>query len=169
MNEGKTRLDGTDWQILKILQDDARAGFAEIGRAVGLTAPAVKERVARMEREGVISGYRASVNYDAVERSLAVIVTLKKNTSFPSEKHYPSFVEALTKIDGITRVREVTGEAECIAEAAFHSKRELDAALIKLNRFGFHTYTYIVLNDSGELLCSPGEGGGAGIYSPKGR
>jgi Lrp/AsnC family leucine-responsive transcriptional regulator len=59
--ESKTTLDARDWQLLELLQKDARAGYAELGRRVGLSAPAAAERVKRLEDAGVIRGYRADV------------------------------------------------------------------------------------------------------------
>lgn len=55
-------LDPVGLQILRLLQDDARLPFSEIGRRVGLTAPAVAERVRRMEEAGIITGFHAAVN-----------------------------------------------------------------------------------------------------------
>jgi Lrp/AsnC family leucine-responsive transcriptional regulator len=52
-------LDDTGWQLLQALQDDARLSFAELGRRVGLSPPAVTERVRRMEEAGIITGYCA--------------------------------------------------------------------------------------------------------------
>ena len=54
-------LDDTDWQVLKELQADGRLSFHELGRRVGLSAPAVAERVRRLEEAGVIAGYQARV------------------------------------------------------------------------------------------------------------
>lgn len=62
MNTLKSNLDATDWRILEELQADARLSYAEIGRRVGLSSPAVQERVRRLEDAGVIEGYRAQVN-----------------------------------------------------------------------------------------------------------
>ena len=58
----ESALDAVGWRILAILQDDARASFRQIGQAVGLSAPAVAERVRRMEELGIITGYHAAVN-----------------------------------------------------------------------------------------------------------
>lgn len=63
-------LDAVGWRILAILQDDARASFRQIGQAVGLSAPAVAERVRRMEELGIISGYHAAVNPKLVGYSI---------------------------------------------------------------------------------------------------
>ncbi|MEO0597699.1 MAG: AsnC family transcriptional regulator, partial [Chloroflexota bacterium] len=59
-------LDSTDWAILRELQDDARMSFAEIGRRVSLSSPAVKERISKLEDAGVIAGYRVDINLDAI-------------------------------------------------------------------------------------------------------
>lgn len=55
-------LDKTDWDILRELQTDGRISWAEIGRRVGLSSPAVQERVRKLEDSQVITGYRAVVN-----------------------------------------------------------------------------------------------------------
>lgn len=56
-------LDDAGWQILQALQEDARMSYAEIGRRVSLSSPAVAERIARLEEAGVIEGFHARVNY----------------------------------------------------------------------------------------------------------
>ncbi|MGL4619725.1 Lrp/AsnC family transcriptional regulator [Chroococcidiopsis sp.] len=55
-------LDVTGWQILQVLQKDARLSFVELGRRVGLSPPAAAERVRRMEEVGIITGYRVEID-----------------------------------------------------------------------------------------------------------
>ncbi|MBL8178470.1 MAG: Lrp/AsnC family transcriptional regulator [Bryobacterales bacterium] len=55
-------MDDRDWQILTALQSEGRLSFAELGRRIGMSTPAVAERVRRLEDAGVIEGYRAVVN-----------------------------------------------------------------------------------------------------------
>ena len=59
-------LDDIGRQILRILQEDGRISFNELGRKVGLSSPAVAERVRRMEEAGIILGYRAIVDQSRV-------------------------------------------------------------------------------------------------------
>ena len=61
-NQMERELDDTDWQLLKELQADGRLSYHELGRRVGLSSPAVGERVRRLEEAGVIAGYQARVD-----------------------------------------------------------------------------------------------------------
>jgi Lrp/AsnC family leucine-responsive transcriptional regulator len=60
--ERERLLDATGWRILQELQQNARLSFSELGQRVGLSSPAVTERVRRMEEAGIITGYRAEIN-----------------------------------------------------------------------------------------------------------
>src|SRR5262245_8633924 len=70
-------LDTTNLRLLEELQVDARLSHAELGRRVGLSAPAVAERLSRLEREGVIAGYRAEVAPAALGYSLAAVLRMR--------------------------------------------------------------------------------------------
>ncbi|EIL98932.1 AsnC family transcriptional regulator [Rhodanobacter sp. 115] len=73
----KPELDHKDWQLLEALQRDARQGYAELGRTVRLSAPAVAERVKRLEEAGVISGYRAVVVPKRLGYSIDAMIRLR--------------------------------------------------------------------------------------------
>src|SRR5688572_31841493 len=70
-------IDGTDRQILDLLARDARRTFADIGAQVGLSAPAVKRRVDRLESTGVISGYTVVVDHARLGKSLEAFAELR--------------------------------------------------------------------------------------------
>ena len=70
-------LDSLDWSILRELQDNARLSYAEIGRRVGLSAPAVTERVRSLEESGVIAGYGARVRPEKVGLPVSAFVRLR--------------------------------------------------------------------------------------------
>lgn len=155
MDDYRITLDNTDRRILAILQENARTAFTEIGRAVGLTSPAVKERVVRMEQAGLIKSYRADIDYTMLGRQLRAMVMLKvKSYDRLTERHNVSIVR---KIDGVVRAWDVTGDVVCIAEAAVPSMKELDELLDKLHHLELHTTTYIVFEDTGELRGFPPE------------
>jgi Lrp/AsnC family transcriptional regulator, leucine-responsive regulatory protein len=70
-------LDETSWQILTILQEDARIPYKELGQRVGLSSPAVTERVRRLEDAGIITRYRAELNLDELGLPIAAFITIK--------------------------------------------------------------------------------------------
>ena len=72
-----TAFDTTDARLLTELQQDARLTHAELGRRVNLSAPAVAERLRRLERSGVITGYRAEVDPRALGYGLGVIMRIR--------------------------------------------------------------------------------------------
>src|ERR1039457_734418 len=69
-------LDKTGWHILEELQQNGRISFAELGRRVGLTLPAVAERVRKMEDAGIISGFRAEVNPAKIGLPIAAFIRI---------------------------------------------------------------------------------------------
>ena len=75
--ESKPIWDATDWLLLEALQHDARLGYAELGRKVRLSAPAVAERVKRLEEAGVITGCRAVVEPKRLGYGIDAMVRLR--------------------------------------------------------------------------------------------
>ena len=69
-------LDGTGWQLLQELQQNARLSYSELGQRVGLSAPAIADRIRKMEEAGIITGYRAEVNMSKLGLPVMAIVRL---------------------------------------------------------------------------------------------
>ncbi|HEX3102109.1 MAG TPA: Lrp/AsnC family transcriptional regulator [Pyrinomonadaceae bacterium] len=97
-------IDGTDEQILTILQNDARIPNAEIARQIGLAPSAVLERIRKLEDRGVIRGYRTEIDPQAVEFGLTVFVTVKTTECGRDAE------EALAAIPEVLEVHDVAGE-----------------------------------------------------------
>ena len=70
-------LDDLDWRLVETLQSDGRLSFKELGRRVNLSAPAVAERVRRLEETGVITGYRAQVDARRTGYELQAFVEMR--------------------------------------------------------------------------------------------
>jgi DNA-binding Lrp family transcriptional regulator len=70
-------LDDVDWRLLEALQADGRLSFKELGRRINLSAPAVAERVRRLEETGVITGYRAEVDARRAGQPLQAFVEMR--------------------------------------------------------------------------------------------
>lgn len=153
----RDELDATDWKILALLQKDARVTYQEIGRAVGLTRPAARERVLRMEERGVIARCGAELDAEAVGRALHVLVSFTFN---PDAQFKETPNEALAPVlEGrpeVIRYWEVYGDLDFIIEAAFRSKDDLRAFLQSLRAYGFVRSHLIASN--GEPGVRPTEG-----------
>src|SRR5207247_5721473 len=76
----RSLLDDSNRRLLEELQTDARLTIAELGRRINLSAPAVAERIQRLERAGVITGYRAEVDPKAIGFPIRVIVRIRPTT-----------------------------------------------------------------------------------------
>ena len=135
-------MDARDWQLLKLLQTDARTTFAELGRRVKLTPPAVAERVRRMEDQGVIEGYTARVNLAAVGRGMRVFLRVQVLT-----KEYPKFIRTAQTLRAIEECHHITGGESFLLKAAVRDVAELEQLIEKLSVFG-QTVTSIVLSTS---------------------
>jgi Lrp/AsnC family leucine-responsive transcriptional regulator len=144
-------MDARDWQLLKLLQLNARATFAELGRRVKLTPPAVAERVRRMEDQGVIGGYTARVNLAAVGRGMRVFLRVQVLT-----REYPKFIKTVQALPAVEECHHVTGGESFLLKAAVRDVAELEQLIQRLSLFG-QTVTSIVLSTSlPHRLVEPG-------------
>ena len=96
-------MDVTDYRIIEILQDDGRISMKDLGKIVGLTSPAVSERVKRLEESGVIEGYKAIVNPDSLGRVIKAFIHI----SLPSNG-YTEFIESAAKDPRIVECHHIT-------------------------------------------------------------
>jgi len=126
-------LDAIAWKILEGLQQNARQSFAELGRRVGLSTPAVAERVHRLEEAGVITGYHASVNTAKVGVPIRVLVRL---TIPGGELRVSRTVAALKELSEISRCHRITGAESFVIEADVVSIRHLEALIDRLSGLG---------------------------------
>ena len=76
-NRRENGLDDANLLLLTEMQQDARLSFAELGRRVGLSSPAVAERLARLEEDGVIQGYHAEIDPRALGLTLGVVIRIR--------------------------------------------------------------------------------------------
>ena len=126
-------LDAIAWKILEALQHNARISFAELGRKIGLSTPAVAERVHRLEEAGVISGYHASLDSTKLGVPIRVMVRL---TIPGGEQQISRTVTALKELSEISRCHRITGSESFIIEADVVSIRHLEALIDRLSALG---------------------------------
>ena len=134
------QLDGTSWAILAALQENARVSFAELGKRVGLTAPAVAERVRKMEDAGIITGYHVGLNLPALGLPISVVIQLRNSHGRSKE-----MVDLFRAMPEVTTCYNLTGNDCYMIVAAVTSIPHLEKVLEKLNQAG-QTTTSIVLS-----------------------
>jgi len=115
-------LDETDMTILRILSEDARASYSEIGEAVDLSAPAVSDRVSRLEEAGVIEGFTLDLDRSQLQGGVPLLVTVEVEPGRTT-----SVREA---VDGVDAVEHVFQTAD--GDVVFHARlveSEIDETL----------------------------------------
>lgn len=117
--------DAIDRRILEILLLDGRASHASIAKEVGLSAPAVGERVRKLEASGVILGYRASLSPAAVGLGVAAFVAITPQPRKPPQ----ALVRRLLELPEIEELHAVAGTYSYIAKVRVVSTMALDAFL----------------------------------------
>jgi Lrp/AsnC family leucine-responsive transcriptional regulator len=138
------RLDPIDIGILRMLQEDGRAKRTEIAEAVGLSLPAVSERMRKLEERGVIAGYHAHVDARRVGIDVAAFVRVAVDGS----DLYETFVDAATAMPEVQEVHAITGDGSHLLKVRVRSTSDLERLLGALQRLpGVHgTQTSIVLS-----------------------
>ena len=126
-------LDAIAWRILECLQRNARLSFAELGRKVGLSTPAVAERVHRLEEAGVITGYHATLDLAKLGLPIRVLVRL---TIPGGDLQVSRAVTAIKELPEISRCHRITGDESFVIEANVISIRHLEALIDKLSALG---------------------------------
>jgi Lrp/AsnC family transcriptional regulator, leucine-responsive regulatory protein len=99
------QLDATNRRLIEALQEDARMSLAALGRRVGLSAPAVGERLGRLEQAGVIRGYHADVDPRALGYELSVILRIR-----PAARMIPKVADLARDTPEVTECHRVTGD-----------------------------------------------------------
>ncbi len=125
--------DEVSWKILEALQQNARQSFAEIGRQIGLSTPAVAERVHRLEEAGVITGYHVALDLAKLGVPIRVLVRL---TIPGGDLQVKRTVAAIKDLTEISRCHRITGDESFVIEANVVSIRHMEALIDKLSALG---------------------------------
>jgi Lrp/AsnC family leucine-responsive transcriptional regulator len=130
--------DDVNRRLLEELQREPRITAAELGRRISLSPPAVAERLARLERAGVITGYRVELDPAALGYPVAAFVRVR-----PAPRQLPRIVELVRAMPEVTSCHRITGEDCFLLEVHVPSIDELDGVLDQLLVHG-QTTTSIV-------------------------
>jgi Lrp/AsnC family leucine-responsive transcriptional regulator len=136
-------MDATDSEILRLLREDARLSWRDLGAAVGLSANAAAERVRRLRAAGVITGFAALVDPAAGGRTLQALVGITLGQGADSDE----FAREAARLEPVTEVLHLTGAPDYQLRVACRDTAELDALLRTLRlRYGAaDTETTIIL------------------------
>lgn len=134
-------VDALNWNILKCLQRNARQSNAEIGRQVGISSPAVSERIKKMEDAGIIEGYHAAVSYFNTGYQLKAIITLR---AFMGK--LKPFLEKVKTYNEVLECYRITGNENIVMVVILKNQKHLEAFIDQLIVYG-ETKTQIVLSD----------------------
>lgn len=121
-------LDELDLQILEALQRNARSTFTELGTIVGLRAPAVHDRVKRLEQRGYIRGYSAQLDPKRLGLHLTAFVSCYTSPDCA----YDDFTRTLSAMPEICEVHSVAGEESFVCKVVTRSTEHLDELLARL-------------------------------------
>ncbi|MDP9796537.1 Lrp/AsnC family leucine-responsive transcriptional regulator [Catenuloplanes nepalensis] len=132
-------MDDMDWAILGELQADARLSWSALSRRVHLSAPAVAERVRRLEESGVITGYHAHVDPARAGRGVLALIRMSCYGSLcvlrdPDVATWPE----------ILQIHRVTGDTCCMLRVAAASMVAFEAVIDRLGRYGPPSSTMIL-------------------------
>lgn len=131
-------LDDVGWRILAALQEDARLSYSALGRLVGLSAPAVAERVRRMEDAAIITGYRVELALQELFPVTAIVAV-----SAP-EENCTRLAACANGLAEAVEAYRVTGRDRLLLKVVAQSVDHLDEVIRQLARFGTPTASIIL-------------------------
>ena len=135
-------LDSKDIEILEALQSNARMPLSELGRAIGLSQPAMSERVKRLEEIGVIQGYGARINPRAVGLTMMAIIRLRT-----THEHIKTCLKKFGEIANIVEVHRVTGEDCFILKVLVPTPEDLETIVDRIAGFGSVTTSVVLRSE----------------------
>ncbi|MCW5655931.1 Lrp/AsnC family transcriptional regulator [Hydrogenophaga sp.] len=133
------QLDKKDWLILQALQADARQSLAALGKRIGLSQPAMSERVRKLEEAGVIEGYGARVNLKKIGVGLTAIIRIE--TTHAGIAPYLKLFDAMPEVLEVDRV---TGQDCFFVRCAIAEPADLERVVDALAAHGAVTTSLVL-------------------------
>jgi Lrp/AsnC family leucine-responsive transcriptional regulator len=139
--QSERNLDQTDWKILRELQEDARISYNELGKRVGLSAPAAAERVRKMEDANIITSYGAQVNPTKIGLPLLAFIQLRCS---PDKCLFKT--SSAEKFPEILEMYKLSGNYCALLKVALSSMEHLEAFHERLDAHGEQTTSIVTSN-----------------------
>ena len=137
-NRSQIGLDATNIGLLRELEADARLSLAELGRRVGLSSPAVADRLERLEEAGVIRGYRAEIDPRALGYELAVVLRIR-----PAPRELKKVAELAQRTPEVVECHRITGDDCYLMKAHVRDVEHMEEVIDRFAIYG-QTTTSIV-------------------------
>jgi len=138
-------LDEIDHKIMNLLYENARISVSEIGRIISMTQPAVKERINKLEDQGVIAAYRTKFEPSKINKNIQVFIMFK--TSQCSD-----FVQFCNSAPEVTDLYRISGEFNYMMKVMIDSMDSLAAFLDSLMKFGLSSPLIVLKNEFEEKI-----------------
>jgi Lrp/AsnC family leucine-responsive transcriptional regulator len=137
-NRSQIGLDATNISLLRELEADARLSLAELGRRVGLSSPAVADRLERLEEAGVVKGYRAEIDPRALGYELAVVLRIR-----PAPRELKQVAELAQRTPEVVECHRITGDDCYLMKAHVRDVEHMEEVIDRFAVYG-QTTTSIV-------------------------
>ena len=146
--DGDKAIDAVDQHLIELLRANGRASYAELARQVGLSSPAVHERVGKLEAAGVITGYRAVIEPSSVGLDVTALVGVIESDSVDDT----GLEAAMREVPGIEDCWRVAGSEGYVLKVRVPDIRALEDTISALNRIRgvARTRTTVVLSTKWE-------------------
>ena len=136
-----SEIDSVNMRILEELAGEPRLTMAELGRRVGLSSPAIAERVRRLEESGVIAGYRLEINPGALGLPIGAYIRIR-----PNPGQLPQIIRVAQETPEVVECHRVTGEDCFILKVYIPAMDQLDRLLDSFLLYG--TTTTLIIQSS---------------------
>lgn len=123
-------MDETDTKILDLLKTDARISLSRISEEIGLSSPSIRDRITKMEQEGIILGYRPVLDYSKLGLPMTAFIKLRLK--------YPhccteEFISEIQQIEEVTEGHYTDGEEDMLLKIVAREPRHLQEILLRIN------------------------------------
>lgn len=132
-------LDNVGWQLLGLLQENARLSFKELGQRVGLAPSSVAERIHKMEEAEILLGYHAAINLEKV--GLPVLACIRMSTPGQNSTR---IAQILTAMPEILECYRLTGSEAFLMKACVSSVKQLEMLIDHLSQYGQPTTSLVL-------------------------
>lgn len=145
-------LDDLNWHILEELQRNGRLSTVEIGRRIGLSAPAIADRIQKLEDLGYIKGYRTILDFDKIGLTIRAFITFKA-----TQLKHPELIRLIGSIPEVIEWYTITGNYSVLLKIATSSSDRLAALIEHLEEFGETNTSLILAQNAEEKIVGGGQ------------